>query len=109
MSPARRRQDVKADAHRVDPDLADPGVRSRARVEPDAYVVGFHLKELRKSLGRTQAEVAAVLGVSQARVSQIETGDPEAMELETLRSYAAALGGRLDVTVDIGDMSFRVA
>ncbi|GCE00409.1 helix-turn-helix domain-containing protein [Embleya hyalina] len=109
MSPARRWQDVKADAHRVNPDLADPGVQSRARAELDAYVVGFHLKELRKSLGRTQAEVAAILGVSQARVSQIETGDLEAMELETLRSYAAALGGRLDVTVNIGDMSFRVA
>ncbi|WP_406287958.1 helix-turn-helix domain-containing protein [Embleya sp. NBC_00896] len=109
MSPARRWQDVKAEAHRVDPTLADPAVQSRARAEMDAYVVGFHLKELRKSLGRTQAEVAAVLGVSQSRVSQIETGDLEAMELETLRSYAAALGGRLDVTVSIGDLSFRVA
>ncbi|MFF7248277.1 helix-turn-helix domain-containing protein [Embleya sp. NPDC008237] len=110
MSPARRRQDVKADAHRVDPTLADPGVRSRARADLDAYVVGFHLKELRKALGKTQAEVAAVLGVSQSRVfSQIETGDLDAMELETLRSYAAALGGRLDVTVNIGDVSFQVA
>ncbi|WP_406295346.1 helix-turn-helix domain-containing protein [Embleya sp. NBC_00888] len=109
MSPARRWQDVKAEARRVNPALADPGVQSRARADIDAYVVGFHLKELRKSLGKTQAEVAAILGVSQSRVSQIETGELDAMELETLRSYAAALGGRLDVTVNIGDMSFHVA
>ncbi|MGC0423189.1 helix-turn-helix domain-containing protein [Embleya sp. AB8] len=109
MNPARRWQDVKADAHRVSPNLADPAVQSRARAELDAYVVGFQLKELRKSLGKTQTEVAAVLGVSQARVSQIETGDLDAMELETLRSYAAALGGRLEVAVNIGDVSFHVA
>jgi DNA-binding XRE family transcriptional regulator len=109
MSPARSWRDVKAEALRVDPELADPVVRSRARAETDAYVIGFHLKELRRSLGKTQAEVAAVLGVSQSRVSQIETGDLEAMELETLRSYAVALGGRLDVTVSIGQTSFRVA
>jgi DNA-binding XRE family transcriptional regulator len=109
MSPARSWRDVKAEAYRVNPELADPGVQARARVETDAYVVGFHLKELRKSLGKTQAEVAAVLGVSQSRVSQIESGDLEAMELETLRSYATALGGRLDVTVSIGEASYHVA
>ncbi len=109
MSPARSRREVKAEACRVNPEPADPVVRSRARVETDAHVVGFRLKELRMSLGKTQAEVAAVLGVSQPRVSQIESGDPEAMALETLRSYTAALGGRLDVTVSIGETSYRVA
>jgi transcriptional regulator with XRE-family HTH domain len=72
-------------------------------------VAGYHLKELRKSLGRTQAEVAAALGVSQSRISQIENGDLEAMELETLRAYAAALGGRIDVTISVGARSVKVA
>ncbi|MEV3922593.1 helix-turn-helix domain-containing protein [Actinomadura coerulea] len=39
-------------------------------------------------MGRTPAEVAQILGVSQSRVSQIENGDLGAMELETLRAYA---------------------
>ncbi|GAA2279982.1 hypothetical protein GCM10010402_40860 [Actinomadura luteofluorescens] len=67
--------------------LADPGRQAQARAELDAYVAGHHLKELRKAIGKTQAEVAQILGVSQSRVSQIETGDLEAMELETLREF----------------------
>ncbi|WP_433252968.1 helix-turn-helix domain-containing protein [Actinomadura nitritigenes] len=45
-----------------------------ARAELDAYVAGHHLKELRKAIGKTQAEVAQILGVSQSWVSQIENG-----------------------------------
>jgi hypothetical protein len=66
---ARRWEDVKADAHRLNPALTDPARRAAASAELDAYVAGYHLKELRKSLGKTQAEVAAVLGVSQSRIS----------------------------------------
>jgi predicted XRE-type DNA-binding protein len=56
-----------------------------------------------------QAEVAAALGVSQSRISQIEKGDLEAMELETLRACAATLGGRIDVTISVGPRSIKVA
>jgi len=106
MGNARRWEDVKAEAHQLHPDLDDPARRAAARAELDAHVAGYHLKELRKSLGRTQAEVAAALGVSQSR---IENGDLEAMELETLRAYAAALGGRIDVTISVGPRSVKVA
>lgn len=109
MSTGRRWQDVKAEAHRRHPELADPERRAEARAELDAYVAGYHLKELRKSLGKTQAEIAQVLGVSQARISQIENGNIEAMELETLRSYAAALGGHLDITISVGTHTVKVA
>nr|WP_243718238.1 XRE family transcriptional regulator [Actinomadura sp. 7K534] len=60
-------------------------------------------------MGKTQAEVAQILGVSQSRVSQIENGDIEAMELETLRAYATALGGHVDITVSVGPRSIKVA
>jgi transcriptional regulator with XRE-family HTH domain len=53
--------------------------------------------------------VAAALGVSPSRISQIENGDIEAMELETLRAYASALGGRIDVTISVGPRSIKVA
>ncbi|MDP9866394.1 MULTISPECIES: helix-turn-helix domain-containing protein [Streptosporangium] len=108
MSPARRWREVKAEAHRLHPELATPE-RQAAEAELDAYVAGYHLKELRKSLGKTQADVAAALGISQSQVSQIENGDLDAMELETLRAYAAALGGHVDVTISVGPHSVKVA
>ncbi|WP_206305735.1 helix-turn-helix domain-containing protein [Actinacidiphila soli] len=43
--------------------------------------------------------MAAGPGRRSIRISEIENGDLEAMELETLRAYAAALGGHVDVTV----------
>ena len=106
---ARRWEDVKAEAHRRHPELADPVRQAEARAELAAYEAGYHLKELRRSLGRTQAEIATLLGVSQSRVSQIENGDIDAMELDTLRAYAAALGGHLDVTISVGPRSVKVA
>ncbi|GAB0101493.1 hypothetical protein JMUB6875_04570 [Nocardia sp. JMUB6875] len=75
MSPARNWREIKAEAHHLHPELADPAVRAEASARLDAYVAGYHLEELRKPLGKTQSEIAAVLGVSQSRVSQIENGD----------------------------------
>lgn len=48
MSPARRWQEIKADAHRLHPELATPGRQAAAEAELDAYVAGCHLKELIK-------------------------------------------------------------
>ncbi|MEV4562622.1 helix-turn-helix transcriptional regulator [Nonomuraea sp. NPDC049419] len=109
MSPGRNWREVKAEAHRLHPELADPQRQAAADAHLNAYVAGRHLKELRKSVGKTQSEVAAVLGISQARVSQIENGDSDSMELETIRAYAAALGGHVDVTLSVGPHSVRVA
>ena len=107
MSTGRRWQDIRAEAHRRNPELADPERQAQARAELDAYVLGHHTKELRKAIGKTQAEVAQILGVSQSRVSR--NGDVEAMELETLRAYATALGGHVDITVSVGPHSIKVA
>src|SRR5690606_1408750 len=83
MSPARNWREVKAEARRLQPEMDNPEVRAAASARLDTYVAGHHLKELRKSVGKSQAEVAAALGVSQSRVSQIENGDLSAMELDT--------------------------
>ena len=53
------------------------------------------LYELRTKRGKTQTAVAAEIGVSQRRVSQIEhAANPT---IETLEAYVKALGGRLEV------------
>jgi DNA-directed RNA polymerase specialized sigma subunit len=50
-----------------------------------------YLTEMRKKAGLTQAEVAEAMGVSQQRVSAIESG--AVAELATLGDYTRALGG----------------
>ncbi|NLU66731.1 helix-turn-helix transcriptional regulator [Streptomyces sp. HNM0574] len=72
--------------------------KREARQATEAFALGHHLRELREHLGLTQRHMATVLGVSQARVSQIESG--EVRSLETLRAYAAALGARISVSLE---------
>ena len=50
-----------------------------------AEVRARRLAEVRKRQNATQVEVAAAMGVSQARVSRIEKGQLEKSEVETLR------------------------
>ncbi|MEO3741967.1 helix-turn-helix transcriptional regulator [Plantactinospora sp. B5E13] len=73
----RRWSDVKAEAMAQQPWLASAeaqGQRAAIRAENLGRIRGHELAEMRKSAGLTQTEVAAALGVSQARISQIEHG-----------------------------------
>ncbi|WP_308294620.1 helix-turn-helix transcriptional regulator [Streptomyces sp. JJ66] len=49
--------------------------QEEARVRTEAYVLGYHLRQIREEQGLTQADVATAVGVSQARVSQIERNE----------------------------------
>ncbi len=81
--------------------------RAGVRAENLARIRGNELAGLRRAAGLTQADVAAALGVSQARVSQIEHGRVDS--LDVLRAYAAALGGEVSVIVRRGDVTVKVA
>ncbi|WP_329486904.1 helix-turn-helix domain-containing protein [Kitasatospora sp. NBC_01246] len=81
--------------------------RARMRQESWARIRGHELAELRLKVGLTQKEVAGLLGVSQARVSQIEHGQVDS--LDNLRACAAAIGGEVKVTVRQGDRTIKVA
>ncbi|MFJ9377670.1 helix-turn-helix domain-containing protein [Streptomyces sp. NPDC101455] len=92
------------------PAVSDAEWESRkqtARTATEAYVVGHHLREIREEQGLTQAQVAEAVGISQARVSQIERG--EIHNLETMRTYAEALGARITVTIEYGDRTAGAA
>ncbi|WP_405818371.1 helix-turn-helix domain-containing protein [Streptomyces sp. NBC_01390] len=52
-------------------------------------------------------QVAASVGITRARVSQIERGDIH--NLETMRTYAEALGARITVTIEYGDRTVGAA
>ena len=71
-----------------------------------AEVRARRLAEVRKRHKATQVEVAAAMGVSQARVSRIEKGQLEKSEVETLAAYVKALGGKLKIIADFGDESY---
>jgi predicted XRE-type DNA-binding protein len=104
-----RWEEVKRRRRVIDPGADEPERLAAAESAIDAYVAGHHLVELRKWAGLTQAEIAAILGVSQSRVSDIERGRSATIELETLRAYAAALGGEVDVTVRVGPHTVKIA
>ena len=59
------------------------------------------LSELRRHLGRSQAEVATAAGTTQSGISRIEHQSD--IHVSTLDEYVSALGGRLRLVVDHGD------
>ena len=75
----------------------------RVAQERDALMArqtAFALGEARRRRAVTQREVAERMGVSQARVSAIENG--RNAEIDTIRSYVAALGGVVEIVADFG-------
>ena len=74
----------------------------RARIEElkcemIAAVEEQRLKEIRKSLGLTQGQLASSAGISQNRVSDIENGRTSSLRIGTLARYADALGCDIEV------------
>jgi DNA-binding XRE family transcriptional regulator len=64
------------------------------------------LAEERKQRGLTQAQLAQTVGVTPARVSQIERG--ELSTIEAIARYVQALGGRLDLVANFADHTLTV-
>ena len=99
---ARNWRDIRADAvaqGRLDPERAETARREMYRA-----VRAYRLTEIRKAKGHArQADVAALMGVSQAWVSKVESGDLSHTELGTLRSYIAALGGNLRIVAEFNE------
>ncbi len=67
---------------------------------------GHQLADTRKQLGLAQKDIAAALGVSIARISQIEHGDLSG--LDVLDRYVHALGGQLGLVATFGDEQLKV-
>src|SRR5260370_42027989 len=107
---AVRWEDAKRRIREINPDWDSPErveARERSREEMRAEQRGYQLAQLRKNAGLTQAQVAALMGVTQARVSQIEHG--KITEVDAIRGYVEALGGTVDVIARVGDWTIKVA
>ena len=74
---------------------ARPGASERLAALRQETLAEIGLYELRRSLERSQTDLAAELGISQPAVSQLESG--EDVKLSTLRSYLDSLGATLQV------------
>jgi DNA-binding XRE family transcriptional regulator len=90
----------------VEQELFPAGDEDKVRAVEDqlrAEVRAHKLAEIRKARHLTQQQIAATLGVSKARVSQIERGQVDRAAIQGLAGYVAALGGRLELVADFGD------
>lgn len=68
-----------------------------------ADIRAHKLSEVRRRHGLRQEDLAERLHISQPRVSSIERGDIDQSHVATLRAYAEALGGELEVAIRLGD------
>lgn len=81
--------------------LADERKR---RVEAQAQALRVEyltLQDLRKEIGLTQVQVSRALDIPQSNVSRLERSSD--MLLSTLRSYVEAVGGKLNLVVELPD------
>ena len=76
-----------------------------------AECTAYELQEARKAEHEhlTQMDVAERMGISQARVSELESGDVSSLKVSTLMRYAEALGGTFEAIIQIGDKTIRLA
>lgn len=73
-----------------------PEARAAANEKAVQMLLEIPLHELRQAREKTQQEMAAALGTTQANISQLEKRAD--MYLSTLRRYIEALGGELEIT-----------
>ncbi|WEV69157.1 helix-turn-helix transcriptional regulator [Bifidobacterium sp. ESL0775] len=63
----------------------------------------YELKEARKARHLSQRDLARNMGVSQKRISTLESGDLEHVQIQTLRKYLKAIGAELHLDVRMAD------
>jgi predicted XRE-type DNA-binding protein len=92
-------RDVRREA--VDGGRIDERGVAAHRDRLEGEIVAHRLAEIRKAHGLSQQDVARAMGVTQSRVSRIESGDITKSELSTIAAYIRALGGDVRVIAAI--------
>lgn len=85
-----------------------PEMEEWARLATEAKIKGYELQQTRKACHMTQKEVAAKMGVSQKRISDLEKGSVDVLQVDTLRRYIASLGGKLEVNAVLPDRTICI-
>jgi len=69
--------------------------RQRAAKQTQELLAELPVSQLRLVLGKSQRELAAMLGIKQPSIAKLEKQSD--MQISTLRTIIHALGGKLDV------------
>ena len=72
-----------------------PESLARAKVRAKEMMAEMLLAQVRKTVGLTQEELAASLGIKQPTLSRLESQND--MQISTLRCLIQALGGQLEI------------
>jgi predicted transcriptional regulator len=82
----------------LDDYMADLPADRRQTINDKAKVLSqsIELAKLRQAKQLKQVELAALMGVSQANISKVESGKD--IQLSTLQQYVKALGGEVSIT-----------
>jgi transcriptional regulator with XRE-family HTH domain len=78
--------------------------RSKARAKE--MMAEMLLAEIRKSVGLTQEDLAAQLGIKQPTLSKLESQDD--MQVSTLQRLVRALGGELELIAHLPTGDIRI-
>lgn len=84
-----------------------PQVQRTARRERLRLELARFMKKAREAAGLTQKEVADALSVTQAWVSKLESPNFD-HKLESVLSYFDAIGGEMNLGVDVGESTFQI-
>lgn len=83
--------------------------RKRLNLEEQAVArdgLQLRLAILREQVGKSQVELAGLIGTSQSNVSQLERS--EDLQLSSIARYIHALGGKLQVNAVVGNTTYRL-
>lgn len=79
-----------------------PEAQREIRKGTDRILAEMELAELREALQIRQVDLAAKLETTQAAISRLEHNNQDP-KISTLRKYAQAIGGELEVSVKLAD------
>jgi DNA-binding XRE family transcriptional regulator len=74
---------------------------ARINAEAKAEHIALTLRQLREAAGMTQNEMADLVEITQSALSRMERRDDN--NLDTVRKYVEALGGKLELVAVIGN------
>jgi predicted XRE-type DNA-binding protein len=102
--------EVKKDKHALDRARGRDveADQEHARAVTHAYIIGYRLAQFREERGLSQTQLAALMGVSQPRISKLEKGDLAQFEVGTIERYVQALGGSLRLVVNFGEQDITL-
>ncbi len=93
-----RAQAAEGAAFEAEIAAATPDFAMLARRAEDIFAFCRRLRDLRIAKGLSQAQLAAALGISQPRISEIEGGGPQGPTIDLVMRYARACGHELSIS-----------